>query len=133
MATKPSEQWRARLKKETADLDAGRLAPDEAFLAELFPESLLAATDSALLAFESDVSLLGGQDDQQVFEAIKRVVLVLNKINEDHDGAGYETEEREELCLYIEQTLAEHGIDVPALAARRGINPTEITDDWRDW
>ncbi len=25
------------------------------------------------------------------------------------------------------------GIDVPALAAGRGIGRTEITDDWRDW
>ncbi len=102
-------------------------------MAELFPESLLAATDSALLAFESDLSLLGTPDDRQVFEAVERVVLVLNRIHEDHDGAGYETEEREELCLYLDRTLVEHGIDVAALAARRGIDRAEITDDWRDW
>ncbi|AJT65633.2 hypothetical protein T261_3973 [Streptomyces lydicus] len=70
---------------------------------------------------------------QQAFEAIKRVVVVLNEINDDHDGAGYETEEREQPCLYIDQTLTDHGIDVPALAARRGVSRTEITDSWRDW
>ncbi|MGW4551479.1 hypothetical protein ACH121_30760 [Streptomyces sp. NB004] len=72
-------------------------------------------------------------ETEQISAVIKRVVLELNEINEDHDGAGYETEEREELCLYIDQTLTEHGIDVPALAARRGISRTEITDGWRDW
>jgi hypothetical protein len=119
--------------EEARELAVGTRAPSDAFLSELFPESLLAATDEALRAFELDVEALRDQDDEQVFEVIKRVALVLNEINEDHDGAGYETEEREELCLYIDQTLAEHGIDVPALAARRGISRTEITDDWRDW
>ncbi|MFF8196586.1 hypothetical protein ACF05L_38300 [Streptomyces bobili] len=96
-------------------------------------QQTLAATDEALRTFESEVEALRGQGDEQVFDAIKRVVLVLNEINEDHDGAGYETEEREQLCLYIDQTLTERGIDVSALAARRGISRTEITDDGRDW
>ncbi|MFE2235921.1 hypothetical protein ACFXA4_25555 [Streptomyces sp. NPDC059442] len=133
MRTRPSARWRTRVDEEATEVSAGTLAASDAFLAELFPESLLAATDRALLAFESDVRVLGALDDEQVFEAIKRVVLVLNEINEAHDGAGYETGEREELCLYIDQTLTEHGIDVPALASRRGIDRTEITDDWRDW
>ncbi|MFF8975154.1 hypothetical protein [Streptomyces sp. NPDC014995] len=133
MAIRPSARWRARVGEEAAELAAGTRVPSDAFLSELFPEVLLAATDGALHAFESDVDTLRDQDDEQVFEAVKRVVLALNEINEDHDGASYETEEREELCLYIDQTLTEHGIDVPALAARRGISRTEITDDWRDW
>ncbi|MEV7071615.1 hypothetical protein ACIQJT_15855 [Streptomyces sp. NPDC091972] len=80
--------------------------PSDAFLSELFPESLLAATDGALHAFESGVGTLRDGDDEQVFEVVKHVVLALNEINEDHDSAGYETEER---------------------------SRTEITDDWRDW
>ncbi|SEE45664.1 hypothetical protein SAMN05216483_6275 [Streptomyces sp. 2131.1] len=114
------------------ELAVGRRDRSDAFLEELFPESLLAATDEALRTFESDVEALRDLDDERVFEAIKRLVLV-NDINEDHNGSGYETEEREELCLYIDETLMEHGINVPALAARRGISRTEITDDWRGW
>ncbi|WP_242432722.1 hypothetical protein [Streptomyces sp. Root1310] len=121
------------MDEEATEIAAGTRSPSDAFLSELFPESLLASTDEALRAFELDVEVLRDQDDEQVFEAIKRVVLVSNEINEEHDGAGYETQEREELCLYIDQTLMEHGIDVPALAAGRGISRTEITDDWRDW
>ncbi|MEU8574852.1 hypothetical protein [Streptomyces asoensis] len=92
-------------------------------------------TDEALRPFEVDVEALRDQGDERVFEAIKRLVLVLNEIHEDHDSAGYEAEEREQLCLYIDQALTEHGTDVPALAARRGeasISRGEITDDWRD-
>ncbi|MFJ6727495.1 hypothetical protein ACIQPQ_21595 [Streptomyces sp. NPDC091281] len=133
MAIRPSVRWRVRVDEEAAEISAGRRSPRDAFLAELFPEALLVATDEALRVFEAGVETLRGQEDAKVFEAIRRVVLVLNEINEDHDGAAYETEEREELCLYIDQTLTEHGVDVPALAARRGISRTEITDDWRDW
>ncbi|KAF3466778.1 hypothetical protein [Streptomyces sp. Tu 3180] len=133
MAIRPSARWRARVDEEATEVAAGTRALSDAFLSQLFPRSLLAATDGALRSFESDVEALRDRGDEQVFEAIKRVVLVLNRINEDHGGAGYETEEREELCLYIDQTLTEHGIDVPALAARRGIGRAEITDDWRDW
>ncbi|MFF6999548.1 hypothetical protein ACFY93_32055 [Streptomyces sp. NPDC008313] len=133
MAIRPSARWRTRVDEEATELASGTRLPSDAFLAELFPESLLVATDGALHAFESEVGTLRDQDDGQVFEAVKRVVLALNEINEDHDGAGYETEEREQLCLYIDQLLTESGIDVPTLAARRGISRTEITDDWRDW
>ncbi|MGY3204623.1 hypothetical protein [Streptomyces sp. TE5632] len=133
MAVRPSARWRARVDEEATEVAVGTRALSDVFLSELFPQSLLAATDEALCSFESDVEALRSQGDEQVFAAIKRIVLLLNQINEDHDGAGYETEEREELCLYIDQTLTEHGIDVPALAARRGISRTEITDDWRDW
>ncbi|MFJ4643213.1 hypothetical protein ACIP6Q_06700 [Streptomyces bobili] len=127
MASRPSARWRARVDEKATELAAGAQDPSDAFLSELFPESLLAATDGALQAFESEVGTLRGRDDEQ------RAVLALNEINEDHDGAGYETEEREQLCLYIDQALTEHGIDVAAMAARRGISRTEITDDWRDW
>ncbi|MBD0712383.1 MULTISPECIES: hypothetical protein [unclassified Streptomyces] len=133
MTIRPSVTWRANVEEQARELAAGTRAPEDAFLAELFPESLLVATENALLAFESEARGLGGQDDERVFGAVRRVVLVLNGINDEHGGAGYETVEREDLCLYIEQTLTEHGVDVPALAARRGISPTEITDDWRDW
>ncbi len=133
MTIRPSARWRARVDDEARELASGARDPSDAFLSELFPESLLTATDKALHAFESDVQTLQDQADEQIFEAIERVVQTLNEINEVHDGAGYETEEREELCLYVDQTLTEHGIDVPALAVRRGTSRTEITDDWRDW
>ncbi|PSM44414.1 hypothetical protein C6Y14_05085 [Streptomyces dioscori] len=150
MAIRPSTSWRARVDGEARELASGARDPSDAFMSQLFPESLLSATDEALGAFESDVRGLiedrgrdkesgdeeskdNGRDGERVFGAIERVVLVLNGINDGHGGAGYETQEREELCLYIDQTLTEHGIDVPALAAGRGIGRAEITDDWRDW
>ncbi|MEV8392726.1 MULTISPECIES: hypothetical protein [unclassified Streptomyces] len=84
-------------------------------------------------SFEADVRALPSPSDEQVFGTIRCVVLALNSINEEYGGAGYETGEREELCEYIDQSLTEHGIDVPALAARNGMGAHKITDEWRDW
>ncbi|GFE22414.1 hypothetical protein [Streptomyces nigrescens] len=68
-------------------------------------------------------------------ETIEYVVLSLNAVddNSHHGGAGYDTGEREQLCEYIGQTVTEHGIDVAALVARRGIGRAAIIDKWRDW
>ncbi len=117
------------------DVEAGILEPECAGAAEIYPESLLRATDSALDAFEVEVRGLLEPSDDEVFGTVERVVLALNAVDDDasHGGAGYCTEEREQLCEYIDLTLGEHGVDVAALAARRGIDRAEITDAWRDW
>lgn len=64
---------------------------------------------------------------------VQHVVLGLNEVNREHNGRGYETGEREQLCLYIDKTLTEAGVDVQALASRRGIGRYAITDEWRRW
>ncbi|SEQ01267.1 hypothetical protein SAMN05216481_103271 [Streptomyces radiopugnans] len=121
------------MAEEARELAAGALDSECACM--LYPESLLQATEDALQVFEEDVSALTAPSDERVFDTIKRVVQRLNTISEDeqHGGAGYDTDEREQLCEYIDQTLSEHGIDVAALATRNGIGRAEITDAWRDW
>lgn len=135
MAKRPPEDWRAWMAEVAGEVAAGRLEPECAGAAAMYPESLLRATDTALAAFEAEVRALVGPSDEEVFGTVERVVLALNGVDEDdnHGGAGYCTEEREQLCGYIDLTLSEHGVDVAALAARRGINRAEITDAWRDW
>lgn len=133
MATHPADRWRARVSEEALELAAGTLVPDDAYAAKLFPESLITATDAALADFVRGLATVSTGPDEEVFDAVKRVVLTLNRINDDHGGAGYETQEREELCLYIEESLAEAGVDVDALAGRRGLTRHEITDEWREW
>jgi hypothetical protein len=133
MVIRPSENWRDRVAEEAGQLAAGVLEPECAYAARLFPESLLKATDVVLEAFEVEVGALSGPSDGQVFGVVESVVLALNRINREHGGGAYETGEREELCDYIDGTLSEHGIDIPALAARSGIGAHEITDEWREW
>jgi hypothetical protein len=63
---------------------------------------------------------------------IRRVVLDLNAVNARH-GGRFETDEREQLCEYIDNALDRAGIDVDALAARHRMTRDEITEEWRTW
>lgn len=133
MATRPSQHWREQVASEAAELANGTLDPEEAFAAELFPVSLLDATDTVLARFETVIMRLTDPTDDEIMDTIRQVVLELNRVNDDHNGAGYETGEREQLCDYIDSVLGEAGIDVPALAERCGIDRWELTDEWREW
>lgn len=54
-------------------------------------------------------------------------------MDEAHNGSAFETDEREELCDYIDESLTEHGVDVVALTARHGLGRYQLTDRWRKW
>jgi hypothetical protein len=133
MADRPKRGWREGIEEEQRKLDAGTLDPECACMAVLFPEGLLTATDSVLDAFEEDLPSLQGASDERVFAAVQRVVVALNIVNDDHNGGAYETDEREQLCDYIDEALTEQGVDVVALTARHGLGRYQLTDRWRDW
>jgi hypothetical protein len=133
MAVRPTDCWRQGVADEKHEVASGQLDPDDAVMAHLFPDSMLARTDEVLLSFESEVRAFSDPSDEQVFRAVERVVLALNGVNRDYHGAAYETSEREALCLFIDESLSEAGIDVVSLTARRGLSRYEITDQWRRW
>ncbi|MES9536656.1 hypothetical protein [Actinomadura sp. NPDC000600] len=132
MATRPTEYWRD-VAEEARQVAAGELDAEDASTAELFPEDMLIRTDEVLQPFERELAALIDPTDEEIFAVIQHVVLALNKVNEDYDGAAYETDEREQLCEYIENSLTDNGIDVDAFAGRHGLTRHEITDEWRDW
>jgi hypothetical protein len=115
MTIRPSENWRT-----------------DPELSVLRSTAVLDSIDDALQAFETELAAFRHPSDDQVFDVVKHVVLALNDLDADH-GAGFDTIDREELCEYIDDSLTEAGIDVEALAQRRGIDPSAITDEWRDW
>lgn len=107
---------------------AGEL-PDKAYATYAWPESLIADMDAALSVFEAELHALKSRTDVEILAVVKRLVLALNRINDQHQRAGYagyETEEREQLCDYITGVLEESGIDVRALEARIGAGPGDI-------
>jgi hypothetical protein len=120
MVERPTDTWRADVEEDPA-------------AAELYPASMIQRTDEVLAEFEAEVAAFDDPADDEVFAAVENVVLALNDVNDEYDGAAYETDERELLCAYLDATLTEAGIDVPALAARHGLGQYEITDKWRDW
>jgi hypothetical protein len=133
MAERPTTNWRRHIAAEVAELAAGTLNPDCACMVDLYPDELLSATDGVLDAFETELTTVDGGNDEQVFAAVEAVVLALNAVNEAHDECAFETDEREQLCLYIDEALTEQGVDVTALTARHGLGRHELTDQWRDW
>jgi hypothetical protein len=133
MAERPTTNWRRGVAEEAAEVAAGTLDPDCAGMADLYPDELLSATDAVLDAFEAELPTLDKEDDEQVFAVVERVVQALNAVNEAHDECAFETDEREQLCLYIDEALTERGVDVSALTSRHGLGRLELTDQWRDW
>jgi hypothetical protein len=133
MTERPTTYWRRRVTEEAAEVAAGTVDPCDAFMAELFPEQLLLATDAVLDKFEAELPTVARGDDARLFVVVERVVLALNAVNEDHDESAFETDERERLCAYIDAALCEQGVDVAAMTARRGLGRYELTDQWRDW
>ncbi|MFI6661918.1 hypothetical protein ACIBL8_41125 [Streptomyces sp. NPDC050523] len=133
MAERPTTVWREGIAEEADELAAGTLDPECGCMAELFPEDLLTATDAVLDAFERDLRDLAEMDDARILGVVERAVLALNAVDEAHNASAFETGERELLCDYIDQSLAEHGIDVVALTSRHGLGEYQITDRWRKW
>jgi hypothetical protein len=54
-------------------------------------------------------------------------------VNEAHEGAAFQPDEREELCGCSDQSFSEHGVDVVALTAHHGLGRYRLTDKWRKW
>ena len=130
MIERPTVTWRRQIAEQEAQVAAGTLPRAKAYAAELWPPDFTAAVDKALDAYEREVRSLPAGRDDAAWAAVERVVLALNAADEEEH---IETGEREELAEYIDQVLEAAGVDVAALTARRGIDRSELTDDWREW
>ncbi|WP_144120061.1 hypothetical protein [Catellatospora sichuanensis] len=131
MIERPSAAWRREVREQQQALAAGTLSPDDAYAERLWPEDFTDAVDAALAAYQAEVAALREPSDDELFAAAERVVLALNDIDEEH-GHHIETDERDELCGYIENVLIHIGVDIRALCARRG-GDRELLTAGRDW
>ncbi|WP_192581303.1 hypothetical protein [Micromonospora sp. AMSO12t] len=134
MPERPTARWLRYVEEQTAQLQAGTLQePEEAWALSDFPRPLITATDAALSDFERRLVQIDPESDAVVLAVVQQVVLALNAVNEDPASPTYDTDGREDLCGYIDEALTSAGVDLPALAARHGLQPWGITDRWRDW
>lgn len=133
MAGRPSQYWRSEVAKEARAVADGTMSRDCTSFLGTYSESFLEAIDAALVAFEVEVRELGAASDERILAVVERVVLALNRVNQDSMGGSIDTDEREQICLFIDEVLTEVGIDVDALASRRGTSRYAITDKWRQW
>ncbi|WP_282704250.1 hypothetical protein [Streptomyces sp. CC219B] len=133
MAERPSQYWRSEIVKEARAVADGAMSPDCASFLGVYSESFLEAVDAALAAFEAEVRELGAASDTQILTVVERAVLALNRVNQEAEGGSIDTDEREQICLFIDEVLTEGGVDVGELAARHGVSRYAITDRWRQW
>lgn len=131
MLTRPSRHWRDQAGDQRRSVAAGTLTEADAYAVRLWPEAFTAAVDTALDAYEREVRALGVPSDEEAFGCVERVVTALNAIDGEH--GAIETDEREELCEYVDAVLTAAGVDVTALTARHGLDRSALTDRWRDW
>jgi len=133
---RPSDEWQRQVDEEAAEVARGVRSPTDVHAVGLWPESLRLGTDTALDGFEAELAALRSSTDADILGVVERLVLTLNNINRQHVNAGltgYETDEREELCDYITESLRRFGIDVKGLEQRNGADPGDIAGRWRDW
>ncbi|MBT2511765.1 hypothetical protein J7I98_39590 [Streptomyces sp. ISL-98] len=82
MTDSPSKHWRDGVVEEARKLAASTLNVEDTFMANLYPATLLDATDEALSSFETGLRTLRSPSDDEVLAAVERAVLALNAINE---------------------------------------------------
>ena len=133
MTERPTRHWRSRVEEEVHELAEGTRKPEDAYAAHLWPAAMVDATDVVLDRFEAELRTWGNPSDDVILGAVERAVLALNAVNDSHDGAAYETDEREELCFYFDRALDERGVDVRALEERHGLDRHDVAGPWRDW
>ncbi|MEU7998260.1 hypothetical protein AB0B83_23420 [Micromonospora sp. NPDC049060] len=133
MAERPSQYWRGEVAKEARSVAGGAISPDCASFLGVYSESFLEAVDAALATFELEAQELGAASDAQILAVVERVVRALNRVNQQAVGGSIDTDEREQICLFIDEVLTEGGVDVGELAARHGVSRYAITDRWRQW
>jgi hypothetical protein len=62
--------------------------------------------------------------NEYVLDVVKKVVLGLNKLNEDCDYSLIETGQREDLCELIITASKKAGLES---------NEEDVTEEWREW
>lgn len=130
-----TQSWRERKAEEKREFEAGEISADDCCMDQLFPDAFIDKTELILKEFVAaiDQCSSSANDFPQVRRSIETLVVALNKVNEDFDYGVIETDEREELCAFIDKVIIAKGIDIEALAAAQNCSRNEITDQWRDW
>lgn len=78
--------------------------------------------EKILKSFQEKINSLNNPAHNDIEECVKKTVLSLNEINKKYDYF-IETEEREKIIDFIEENLAEKGIDIDH----------DIAFKWREW
>ncbi|MEH0450273.1 hypothetical protein QA811_43865 [Streptomyces sp. B21-102] len=107
MTERPSQYWRGEIAKEAGAIADGTLSPDCASFLGVYPEGFLEAVDAVLAIFEVEARELGAASDTQILAVVEQAVVALNRVNQEATGGSIDTDEREQICLFIDEVLTE--------------------------
>lgn len=88
--------------------------------AEYSPEDV---KECGILLAKFRNSITSGASHEEAMEQVKQLVLSLNELNERCEHSIIETDQREQICELIFQSLSSAGIDFEG----------DVTEDWREW
>ena len=89
-----------------------------------YTEDDVSALEAILSGYVSALASLTEPSDEQIMDEVRKVVLILNEMNENSAGELIETEEREMLWEVIQKSAEDCGLrDVP----------DDVTEEWREW
>lgn len=130
-----TDLWRERKAEEQRAFKAGEIAADDVVMDKLFPDEFIDKTELLLKDFIASIDQCSTSDHDfpHVMQCIEALVVSLNQVNEEFDFEVIETDEREELCAFIDDVIIAKGIDIEALAAAQNCGRHELTDQWREW
>ncbi|MBM7650199.1 uncharacterized protein YsxB (DUF464 family) [Bacillus ectoiniformans] len=103
---KPTLEWKERMDEED----------------DIFTEENIRAADQVLNHYMTRLKALTNPSQEEVMECVEEVVISLNELNEKYDYF-IETEEREELCEFIDEAAQLAGVH----------SDEDITEEWREW
>jgi hypothetical protein len=105
------------------------VAPMLAYLEEcgadcMFKKQDVQACERILLRYLDSLEKLSAPSDQAILACVEKAVLDLNKLNEKTDYALLETEERENICEWMQTA---------AVACGLSDDVDDVTGEWREW
>lgn len=77
-----------------------------------------------LFSYLKALSRIKKSTDEEIMEAVKKLVLSLNDLNEKAEFSLLETDERENICNIIQRSAEECGLNGEY---------DDVTEEWRDW
>jgi hypothetical protein len=126
----PTVRWREQRDEEQRELDSGKRSKKHAFFTRIHPDAFLIRMERILGELVQGVGNCeqSAAGFEPVMKAIQKCVEGVNAVNRDFDGSSIETDEREEICAFIDAVIVARGIDIEALAASQKCSRHELTD-----
>jgi hypothetical protein len=89
-----------------------------------FKQKDIKKCEGLILTYLSALEHIKKPADKKIMKHVKTLVLALNKLNEKTDYCLLETEERESICEFIQESAIACGLSDPS---------DDITEEWRDF